>query len=274
MKIKKGYLYVARGEKYIEEAVKAARRLKNINPEAHTTLISDTPLKLIGFDNVIVISSDKSYCENWKNGLLFKVRGLQHSPYRKTIYVDSDTYFVDDCNELFALLDYYDLCIAQSPADNSNITVDDKRLNGYMPYNAGVIVYRDSSEMELLLKRWEHIYHEKFRFYHDDQAPLMEALLEVPVNIYVLQAIYNFRLPFFVSIPGAKVKLLHGRTDNFDAIEKKVNRYPGEHRIWIPRLNRVISYRYLSAKGVVRAFVPGMILNSYRNAKKNLISIK
>ena len=84
-KISKGYLYVATGLQFINEAIKSARSLKRINPQTHITLITDAELKKDCFDIVKIIRNDEPhYKTRKKRGLLYRIVGLLQSPYEVT----------------------------------------------------------------------------------------------------------------------------------------------------------------------------------------------
>ena len=49
-----GYLYVAAGQKYIDEALLSAASLKRLDSASHITLVADRDVKSKDVDNVIV----------------------------------------------------------------------------------------------------------------------------------------------------------------------------------------------------------------------------
>ncbi|MEM9982468.1 MAG: putative nucleotide-diphospho-sugar transferase, partial [Bacteroidota bacterium] len=170
---------------------------------------------------------------NWRKGILFKVEGLKLSPYQKTFFVDTDTFFCHDCQELFKLLDYYDLLIGHDPVDQKLIYNGDTLLEGYTPYNTGIIVFSNNTACTNLLEKWLDVYKEKFEEYPHDQAPFMEALLYSQIKIYALQSIYNFRFRFIVNALPQEVKILHGRHAPFEEIANVLNSKL-KQRVWIP----------------------------------------
>ena len=52
--IKEGYLYIAFGQKYINEATVSATSLRKVDKVAHITLITNEKIKNKLFDNVII----------------------------------------------------------------------------------------------------------------------------------------------------------------------------------------------------------------------------
>jgi len=235
----KGYLYIATGQQYIDEAISSVKSLKKQNTLAHATLITDQDLNIPEF-NVIKSMDIGLWGESsWKKGILFKVKGLQASPYKKTFFIDSDTYFCGNCDELFEILDYFDLLISHAPADINIIKVNDIPLHGYTPYNTGVIVFNQTKWVLNFFKKWIEIYSGKFQNFPHDQPAFMEALLFCNLKIYVLHSIYNYRIPFIISTLPAKVKIIHGRHSNYEELSEIINSRL-MNRAWIPRENRCI----------------------------------
>ena len=234
--MKSGYLYIATGEKYIEEALISLRSLKQINKDAHATLITDKMMEVPEFDRIQILKFEKSEFKNWKEGILFKVLGLQDSPYQKTFFVDTDTYFTSNCDQLFDLLDYFDLLICHDQARNPKVVLGNKEIEGYEAYNTGVMVYQKNDAINKLFSKWLTVYKEKNHLYPHDQPPLMEALLSVHVKIYTLPLEYNFRFGFFGYLKE-NVKIIHGRPKDFKEVETKINSI-ARVRVWLPDIQK------------------------------------
>ncbi|MEM6517394.1 MAG: putative nucleotide-diphospho-sugar transferase [Bacteroidota bacterium] len=230
--ITKGYLYVATGAKYIAEAENSAKSLKKHLPNAETALITDSEISESVFDKIIMINKQDG--SDWKKGLAFKVNGLLNSPFEMTCFVDTDTYFTDETSELFQILEFYDLLICHSPNDISKITLDGKKLKGYIPYNTGVIVFKKNDRIKKVFNAWKNLYEKNPDSYSGDQPAFMEALLNHDIKIYVLPPVYNFRFKTFNSFPPLKVKILHARSANYSRIESLVNKHADKHRSWSP----------------------------------------
>jgi hypothetical protein len=228
---RRGYLYVAAGRRYVEEAVSSARSLRRVDEGASVTLVTDKPMASDVFDDVVIRPME---VDSWKAGLAYKVRHIYDgSAYDRVFFVDTDTYFCGDCSELFALLDYYDLCIADAPNDTSEISLGNGPLKGYYPYNTGVIVFRKSDVNRELFRKWFDVYQAKVSRYQHDQGPLMEALLESRSRVYVLRNVYNARPGFHVSFMAGEVKLIHGRPDDLERVRAVLNATP-VNRSWDP----------------------------------------
>lgn len=238
----KGFLYIASGEEYFKEAEYSAKSLRKQMPNAHISIITNENYFAEIFDDIIKIDFENSKKLDWKQGLSMKILGLQHTPYKKTLFIDTDTFFADNCEEVFEILNYFDITICHSPNDISKVTVNGKKLYGYYPYNTGVLGYVSSEKVLKFLSYWNGLYSSKFEMYTGHQPAFMEALLSFDLKIYVLHPIYNFRIHSFVSLPPLKVKIFHGRPINFKKIDKVVN---GKirHRVWSPLYQNVF-FRY------------------------------
>lgn len=266
--MKQGYLYCETGDKFIREAIISAISLKRCNSNAHITLITNEEIENKTFDSII-IKKNRSVNSKWKLGVQYKVESLLLSPYEKTFFIDTDTYFIEDSSELFELLEYYDLQIAHAPDDKNKVVLDDKKLDGYYPYNTGVIVFNNNSKIKNFFQDWLTIYKAKFDIYPHDQTPFMEALLLNDIKLHVFHQIYNFRLPFYISIPGLSVKILHGRTDDFEIIAKKINKHY-YNRVWVSKKTVILNKPKKTFKSTLISLMPINV----KNFLKKLINSK
>ncbi|MGB4839348.1 MAG: putative nucleotide-diphospho-sugar transferase [Saprospiraceae bacterium] len=234
-----GYLYIAFGEKYLNEAVVSVESLLKVDPKANFTLITNSyDLVPSIFKNVILLSIDTD------KPFLYKIKALSLSPYERTFFIDTDTYFCDTCIELFSLLDYFDILIAH--CNNDYLDVYNKlgeAILGYYSYNTGVIIYKKRDKTIEFLKDWYNAYYKHFNLYVHDQPPFMECLLDSDIKIYVLQSIYNARTPYPLSLIARPVKIIHGRHNDYIRIAQKLNKSANCSRVWFPRFKLVLAYR-------------------------------
>ena len=100
-----GFIYAVAGQKYIDEAIKSCLSIRKVNPDANVTIFSDQPIENHPFNQVVLFEQDMS---QYVDAKCAKIKAMAQSPYERTIFIDSDTYFTDDCLELFDLLDYFD----------------------------------------------------------------------------------------------------------------------------------------------------------------------
>lgn len=228
-----GYLFIASGENFAKEAVISANSLKKINPKAHITLITDFLIEDEIFNFIKIKKSE--------NGKFFKVENIFfESPYKYTIFVDTDTYFCEKCDELFDLLKYFDILMAPSPADKSVVEKNGENLKGVSLYNSGVIIFKKSLSCMNFFSKWKKIYKEKMISRKGDQPALVEAIIDSNVKIGLLSNIYNARFNYYLSINHGFVKILHGRTKDFKKILLEINKN-NLPRNWHPEKQKIIN---------------------------------
>ncbi len=134
-----GIVYVSTGANYVAEAVASAEQVRRVMPDISITLFTDQPFENPLFENVVVLQTLRR--ENAD-----KILGIQHSPYERTLYIDSDIYIIDDLSDIFATLDQFDLAIAHDP---NRIRENFKVWWSRVPYaftqmNAGLIAVKRS----------------------------------------------------------------------------------------------------------------------------------
>jgi len=267
-----GYLYVAAGDpKYIQEAEISATSLKSVDPSAHITLITDRQVDGTLFDTTVVRPVTFA---TWRAGLAYRTKHIyEDSPYERTLYIDTDTYFYESCRALFGLLDYFDLCMAAAPADMNEPLIDGKPLTACFPYNAGVIAFKKNDRNQSLFRSWHESYEKKLREGNvrpkeSDQPSFMEAWVHSDSRIYVLPSIWNARLLTYVFLNGS-VKIAHHRVkhkEDFAKFGKRLNENTGL-RCWDPKQKKCIYRKRNLFKRIVRqmhAILPGRAKSAAR----------
>ena len=234
----KGYLYVAIGEQFVNEAICSAQSLKKVDRNADITLITDTEIDNTVFDHVII---KPATINSYKEGLLYKVEHIySSSPYEQTLFLDTDTYICESCSNLFNLLDFFDVAIAPDPTDvNRPISPkSQEKLKASDVYNTGVILFRKNERNDVLFKNWLDIYKTKITQKtvkkENDQTSFIESWLQSDAKIYTLSHAWNARTPFFFTL-NQSVKIIHGRHKNHENIKNKLNKpHYSKHRCWLP----------------------------------------
>ncbi|MGB3511150.1 MAG: hypothetical protein WBA93_18330 [Microcoleaceae cyanobacterium] len=134
-----GVFYVAAGKDYIDEACDSAKSLKKINPCIKISLAcNQDPEDKDLFEQIIRVDEQVT-CRN--EGLLFKVKHLYFlSPYEKTIFADTDTFFASDCENGFHILEYFDIALVPAPVDTYYPILESGKKNPCKPLNTEVII--------------------------------------------------------------------------------------------------------------------------------------
>ncbi len=217
-----GFLYVASGKHFLEEAIISSRSLRIKCPLFPIAIATDElNSKKAGdhFDQVLII-------DNPQYNFIDKIRPLAQSPFEKTLFLDTDTFIVEDISSLFELLDKYDFCAAFAPG-REQMTI--ANLPSYFPeFNTGVIGYSNSMTCLSVLENWLSTY--KNQLTSDlmpphDQPAFRQALFQSEARVYCLSNEYNFRTTNSNIVWGnVTIKVIHGRHDDYEKLSSLLNK--------------------------------------------------
>jgi len=240
-----GVFYVAAGQKYIDEACNSARSLRKINSSLKISIASNQKLEEVDLFDQIILVDEPVTCRN--EGLLFKTKYLYAlSPYQRTLFVDTDTFFIGDIESGFAILDYFDISMTLAPPDTYYPTLSSGDKIDCKPVNTGVIFFKKNEVNNYLFQEWVRIYSEKLsqNFYRreSDQTSCTEALMSSSSRFYPLSTEWNTRF-CFINTLREPVKILHAYSSKIEKIAALVNSEPNKLRAWIPHLRRCIVFR-------------------------------
>lgn len=232
MRKNKGITYIAFGEEYQTEAVQSAARIAELG-DWPLCLITDSPIQTAQnvFDHIKTSSEEVDY-KSHRYGGKIKPIFFRESPYDETLYLDTDTYVVDNeaISELFTLLKEYDLAVAH----DTHRGVEWQYRNEEVPienspptfpwFNTGVVVYKKNEKVQNLFELWESMYDDQSQILPgiNDQSSFTEAVFNTDVNHTVFPEEYNHRTPFQQTLRG-QVKILHGHHNNLPEIAKYIN---------------------------------------------------
>jgi hypothetical protein len=208
-----GILYVSTGQKYYIETVRSAKSAKKLMPSIPIVLFTDQQPNVDDaslFDLVNIISNPTFSFND-------KIKPLKETPFNKTLFVDTDTVFIDNVEELFQLLDKFDLAYCHAPL---RIGPGKKNRIRNVPdcfpeANTGVVAYKNTPTFQMFVNKWDRIYsrqREKPSPPSHDQPAFRKALYGSNISSYVLPPEYNMRTPMpMYKGRGLTAKILHGR---------------------------------------------------------------
>lgn len=200
-----GFLYVATGDRYIQEAIASARTIKQHMPNGKVALVTDGQVNSDYFDYVIQAKDVKHYVTD-------KITNMLYTPFTKTIFLDTDTIVCRNVEELFLLLDRFEIAAAMDvrggwyPSECSSF---------FPELNTGVIVYKNNPLVFEMLTLWNNIY--AYQVNSDinpphDQPSFRDAVYRSGVQFATLSYEYNLRTIFPMIISRCiKPAILHGR---------------------------------------------------------------
>jgi hypothetical protein len=233
-----GFVYVATGGRYLAEARESATLLRKSNPGIPICLVTDKPEGEAFWDDLIVL-------RNAAFGFRDKIfMGL--CPYERFLFLDTDTWVVDDIAEVLELLRRFDF------TGHQLFEGHDCPLPGipdaFPEFNSGVIGFRRSPALGDFFPRWLARYDAYFAqnrdgHYHysnvGDQKSLRQTVYESDVRIAVLGPEYNL-VPHHVAFACAQVRILHGRgSAHLADLRGRLNAKLG-NRAYVPRLDVVL----------------------------------
>jgi|RhiMethySRZTD1v2_1073278.scaffolds.fasta_scaffold00946_8 hypothetical protein len=165
-----GVLYVATERpRFVTEAQHSAESLKRWMPDVHITLFTDRTDTVCAspFDTVEYLPRVDGIGCSWGWGLLNKVRACAHSPYERTLFLDTDTRVLTPrIREVFALLDTHEIALARCEPGESH----SQDLYGRPVFNGGVIAFRRTPRVSELLNAWRDLHLAHLRAFGENRS--------------------------------------------------------------------------------------------------------
>jgi hypothetical protein len=231
-----GIVYSCSGDFYIGEALRSARSSLRHNAVPHLMFTSGEAGSAEGVSFEHFEPSANPYAD--------KIANIRRSPFERTIYLDSDTYVVDEIVHVLALLDHYDVAVAYAPAYRG--LADPGVPSAFYEFNTGVLAWRASDRVAAFLRSWEDTYlawlsEEPFpgaskasSSRRADQPAFRRCAWEHQMRLFVLAPEYNFRLGYPTTVVD-RVRVIHGNHDDYEALAARVNERQ-QPRTWPPPL--------------------------------------
>lgn len=220
-----GILYSCSGEAYVAEALRSARSSLRHNSLPHVLFVSTEVGDEPGLSIVRFEPSANPYAD--------KIANMRRSPFERTLYLDTDTYVIDEVAHLLRLLDRYDMAVAYTAEGRG--PRDPGVPPAFFEFNTGVLAWQASERMEAFMRSWEETYI-AWREHGDpfptpgkgsrsgraDQLAFRRCAWEHDVNLFVLAPEYNFRIGYPTTVV-ARVAIIHGRSCDLDTLARRVN---------------------------------------------------
>jgi len=214
----RGAIYIlTQNERYIDLALQSMASLKRAMPDLPVTVFSQFPINSPLVERVVAVQSTR-------DGFYDKTRLMQESPYDRTLFIDADIIVLEPFPELFSLLDRFDCAATHEEYVNTDWFNRYPRHDvpsSFPEFNTGILLFKRSTQMDVLLKEWEVLYakflEEKPEQQINDQPFFRVALYHSEARVATLTREYNckFRGQGYLNGP---VKILHGHIDyQFDS---------------------------------------------------------
>jgi hypothetical protein len=228
----RGIMYSAVGRQYIVEAIESARSSLRHNAVAHLLFSSEEVPESEIPEGLSVVRFDPISSYPWVD----RIANMRRSPFERTIYLDTDTYVVDEIAHVLELFEHYDVAAAFSPGHRG--LKDPEVPLAFCECNCGVIAWRSTERVADFMRDWEETHvawleedvleglpgnrEHPSRTYPGDQPAFRRCAWQHGMHLYVLPHEYNLRLGFLTTVVG-KVRVIHGRFGDYERLEAHMN---------------------------------------------------
>jgi hypothetical protein len=214
----RGIVYSATGQFWLNEAINSARTSRRFNPVPHL-IYSDLP------SSEAIDGVEFGRYEPSGDPFLDKISSIRRSPFAQTLYLDTDTYVTANLDELFDLLDRFDIAAAHAQGYMKH--PEKGQSEAFYDFNTGVIAFSQTPGVAELLARWSGLHEQwttspPFAMLTVDQAAFRRAVWDSGLSVYVLGPEYNYRPQFPGRLVGP-VKIIHGRSDDHAKLAAYLN---------------------------------------------------
>ncbi len=198
-----GVYYIATGDQFVAEAGVSAQAVRKAMPEVPIAIATNGNPEF-DFDYVININ-------NPEYSFTDQISNLHRSPFERTLHLDTDIYMDAGVNELFNVLDQFDIAVAHNH-NRSRVSFEPPSVpNSFPEYNTGVMSYNNNKQFHKFTRSWQQIYNNLFDGENPQNQPsFRKALYDSSLRVATLPPEYNL----MVRYPGhavGTVKLFHGR---------------------------------------------------------------
>lgn len=239
-----GFMYVATGDNYRAECKRSAASVKAAMPDIPITVFSDTEFDSPQVDTIVRLDEPKY-------GSSDVIASMASTPYERTIYLDTDTYVETAIDEVFRMLERFDLAVVIDPIRAQHRPSPDPGVPDNFPeYNSGVVGFRRSDPVDEFFETWKRLYQaEPDRT--ADQPAFRDAIYRTPVNVVTLPFEYNCLYDVFPGYLYGDVKVFHGRLLDEDGFEGLRYSYdPAEVRATLNASDRARVYTHSTGLSV------------------------
>jgi hypothetical protein len=242
--MKNVFLFCATGQHYQDLVSKAIFSIKFIQEDSYICVYTDKEMKNNLIDELNILDSPQYNCMD-------KITVLKHCKHNKCVFLDCDTLIVDQINDIWSILDKFDMAVAQASWRISlNKAKDSEYILPNVPeafpeFNTGVIAFNNTNNWKAFLNDWESIFIKQLndivKPLHDQPAFRLALWQNSNLLFFTLPPEYNFRCDF-PSYAGYNVKILHALSgENLEYCYNEINKVKGA-RVFIPNRKKIESF--------------------------------
>lgn len=217
--MRRAFFWIADAD-HLHEVKRSAGSVKRFFPNADRIWLTpqDVTKCDLGWEDRAIEVTPKY--DQWYLNSVYWWSEIFRLPYDDFCYLDSDTEIIAECEELFDILQRFDMALTHAPARQTAPTVS-KIPDSFPEFNIGVVVFRNNAYVKQLCAEWLALYEKYADVYgNNDQAPLREALWQSsPLGdneqllIATLPPEFNCKYGYGGFAAG-KVRIVHSHGDN------------------------------------------------------------
>lgn len=224
-------LFIVTGEFYTGCAVVAAHSVAKTNPDIPIAIFTDQTITDPVFLSVGRIENPHPRS---------KVDYLNSSPFEHTLYLDSDVRVVGNLEDLFRLLERFELAAAQVRYRFSlkrNRVWRHELPKSFPQLNCGVLLYRNTPGVVEFFTAWSNAFHKEG--FTKDQVAFRELLWLSSIRFYVFGPEFNTRSLNYGILPTKQPQPVILHLQGFHArsrlrkLFERIRLLPTELRRWM-----------------------------------------
>jgi hypothetical protein len=209
-----GVLYIAIGDLYLSMALLSMQSLKKIC-NLPVTIITNIDFKYddldfwTEMDNISIVNFSEA------QNRIVKLSMYELSTYKRTLFLDCDTYIIKDISLIFRYLDYFDIALRLNsfgrfvgPGSIESVLDGAFRISDLPHWNSGVVAFKKSENSKNFFEEWKT----KFELSNlsIDQISLVDTLFSSNVRFLSLGMDWNYhpKLRYYMSRIDS-IKVLH-----------------------------------------------------------------
>lgn len=234
-KLKRAIIFLAWGEKYIEEVGQCVSNSPYIQ-QYDLILITDKETNIDKFEHCFTKVIRAKFDAQ---GLVKKAELIKYLPddYDSYLLLDSDTIVIEDISYGFEMAEKYDVALSPAPHYSLDhfwgfdqiMEKEGVERRGQLQYNTGVIFFKNSQDVRMILQKWMELAVRYQTEFENDQPFFTLALEQLGVNPYTLSISYNYR-GFGDAISGI-VRIWHSHEEIPENLNVFENAWP-PRRAW------------------------------------------
>ena len=153
-----GFLYIVTGDGYAKECLFSIKSLKKFNDEKVCVFAPEKYRDLLEAECDYFFTMDSKLQRP-------KVEFISQSPFKNTVYLDSDTFIDQNISDLFLLLEKYDFggafCNSRKRENYSKLISKYRDIPySFSEINTGVMVFNNSDLVRDLFINWKKYYYD------------------------------------------------------------------------------------------------------------------